>query len=241
MIYRHTIPLIKITWLILLFFLSCACKNRGSDWRKVDLGKFAITVPGKAEIIKIANIDSYVAKIRGNGFELMFDYGMYSPKMVLSLEEYLQEKAWREDADFNCLFSALEPEPVFDAVKKLDDSTYQAIYHIRGCLKSGDCFYSDSLYSRARMVVKDSILVYTFVIPSELTQYDFFITENDSIYKRMFISKAINTYKSGIHILNKKNCKDEYNCEAQFSLWTSDSVKIPRNELVRILKSVKLK
>ncbi|MEO1654262.1 MAG: hypothetical protein AAFU64_12005, partial [Bacteroidota bacterium] len=87
-------------------------------------------------------------------------------------------------------------------------------------------------------IIRDSSLFYFFSLPEKYRAIDLIVSENDSIFKRIFISKEINQYASGVYLLNKNSCEDEYNCWEQLSLWTRDSVKVERELLLKILNSV---
>lgn len=233
----------KNLYLLIIFILStCAPAKKNEGWRKLDIGEFIISIPSSTEIENVKSIDSYVAKVRGDGFELMFDYGLYSPKMTLSEKEYLKSKEWEYHGHY-VMISILEPIPTLDSVRKINDSTFLAVYDASACLKNDNCHYygMEEVFKQVGFKMKDSLIYSKFTLPPSMKEYNFYITENDSIFKRVFISKELNKKKSGVYILNKNSCSDDYNCWKQLALWTSDSVKIPKENLVKILNSVELK
>jgi hypothetical protein len=229
--------------LLIIFVLSsCTPTQKHEGWRKLDIGEFIISVPSSTELENVESIDSYVAKIKGDGFGLMFDYGLYSPKMTLTEEEYLKEKEWEISPNFG-LIKILEPIPTLDSLKKVNDSTYLAIYNASECLKNDSCHYygMEEVFHWVVFDMKDSMIYANFTLPSSIKEYDFYVTETDSIFKRVFISKDINKYRSGVYVFDKNSCSDKWNCMKQLALWTSDSIKISKNDLVKMLQSVELK
>jgi len=234
----------RIWAFLLLGLLSCKTVKQ-DEWKTMDLGEFKLTVPAGSKLKEEKSIDSYVAKIQGKGFELMFDYGAYSPKMTLSPKEYIQEKEWEKGSStFAMLFPVIQPMPRLSEVTPLDDSTFVASYNAKECMESDSCIVNtERELFESFLTSKDSLLTYKFIIPKKQREFDFTITETDSIFKRTFIPKELNKYKAGTYILNKNSCEEDnpFHCLEQLALWTSDTVRISRSDLGRILKSVEFK
>ncbi|KAA3437929.1 hypothetical protein [Rufibacter hautae] len=234
----------KIIGAILLLGLSSCISPKPGVWQTMDLGEFTITVPKGSKVQPQESVDSYRAKIIGDGFEFTFEYGAYSPKLTLSPEEYIQLEEWHMDESFGPLFSILKPSPTLESVVKKDDSTYLATYKARECINSDSCSLNiDRDLYRRYFAIKDSTLEYEFRLPKELLQHDFTVSTTDSTFKRVFIPNELDKHDAGVYMINRNSCieDNEYHCWKQLALFTSGTVKISRSELKEILNSLTLK
>lgn len=229
---------------MLLLGLSACTSSKSGGWQTMDLGEFTITVPKGSTLEPQQSIDSYIAKIKGEGFEFTFDYGTYSPKLILTPKEYIEMQEWHKDDSFGSLFSILEPRPTLESVAALNDSTFLATYNAKACLDSDSCYLNidRKLFSRF-LTINDSTIEYEVKLPKEIMQHEFYVTTTDSTFRRVFIPKQLNKHEAGVYLVNKNSCMEdnEFHCWEQLALWTSDSVNIGKKELEKILKSVELK
>ena len=232
----------RIYLIIQLLLLSAllSCTKKSIDLNYVDFGDFKLKLPENYRQESLASPDSYAARIQLDWGELMFDYGLYSPKMTLSPEEYINSREWEYMDEF-LINAVINPRPKFISVKKID-SMYYAEYDVSACLLKPECEVSTVReYFTTNYNLIDSTLIFKFKIPKKIYDFEYYISENDSIFKRLFVPFELNKYKSGVYILNKKSCQDELNCWEQLSIWTSDSIKIEREQLIKLLKSAQLK
>lgn len=229
---------------ILLLGLSACTSFKSGGWLTMDLGEFTLTLPKGSILQPQQSIDSYIAKIKGEGFEFIFDYGAYSPKLTLTPKEYIEMQEWHKDDSFGPLFSILEPRPTLESVVAINDSTFLATYKAKDCIESDSCYLNiDRKLFTSFLTINDSTIEYEIKLPKELMQHEFFVTTTDSTFKRVFIPKELNNYEAGVYLINKNSCMEdnEFHCWKQLALWTSDSVNIGKRELKKILKSVELK
>ncbi|MEO1652430.1 MAG: hypothetical protein AAFU64_02695, partial [Bacteroidota bacterium] len=133
-------------YFIIVFFLlwlgSCAVKKDGA-LERIDFGKFSLVLPNNYIEKNLGSIDSYAADIILDWGTLRFDYGLYSPKMVLSEEEYIKKKTWEREDEFT-LVTAIIPYPLFKDLEG-KGSDYIATYDISECLKTSNCITHTSI------------------------------------------------------------------------------------------------
>jgi hypothetical protein len=226
----------KYLLLLATFFLIIECQQ-SNEFRYSDFEYFRIKLPIDYNIKGLNSPDSYAATIELNSGNLTFDYGLYSPKMTLSPAEYLKERAWEQEDKFIMSY-VMNPFPEFQQLKD-SGGYYNATYNIAKYLRTE----SASLYPLTNFKeysFKDSLMRYQFKLPQKFSEFEFYITESNSIFKRVFIANDLNKHSSGVYILNKNSCTDELNCYEQLSIWTGDSVNIERTILKEILNSAEL-
>lgn len=218
----------------LCVFLGCQQSN---ELLYSDFDYFKIKLPANYNIKGLNSPDSYAATIELDSGNLTFDYGLYSPKMTLSPDEYLKERAWERE-DMFLMSYVMDPFPEFLHV---NDSAgyYNATYNIAKYLKSENASLAP-LTNFKKYAFKDSLMIYCFKLPDDINDFEFIITESDSLFKRVFIAYDLNEHSSGVYILNKNSCTNELNCHEQLSIWTGDSMNIERATLKEILNSVEL-
>ncbi len=224
--------------LLILFCFSCS-KDSG-ELKYVDFERFRIKLPSNYNVESLGSIDSYAAKIELDWGTLSFDYGRYSPSLTLSPNEYLSSMKWEGSGEIP-MFYLIEPRPIFENVVKID-SIYEATYNVSECMIMENCilFTSANLFSYD-FELRDSTLIYRFALPEEIVESDFIISEKDSIYKKIVLPHDLNKNIAGVKMINQKSCIDEFNCIENLSIWTSDSIKINKEELIEILQSVEFK
>lgn len=229
------------TLLLLVSLIIFGCSNSEKmDLKEFDLGEFYISLPKDSRLEKLNSIDSYAAKIKSDGLELQFDFGLYAPKMVLTEKEFFEDGAWKFKGIQTLLF-IMDPMPRLVEFEKLNDSLYRIKVDARECLRNDSCSYYKIKEAFDRFLLKDSVFTADLVLHPKNENYDFYISEEDSVYQKIFISKEVNKFKSGLYLVDKNSCADEHNCEKQLSLWTSGNTKIDTASLIKIFRSVRFK
>ncbi|WP_291727800.1 hypothetical protein, partial [Bernardetia sp.] len=89
----------KTIVLLTLSILLFGCSKQDNNKIKVlDTGLFTIEVPSGWEYKEKEGIDSFVGEIHGKDIILRFDAGIYTSRLVLSEEEYINDsRNWIPD------------------------------------------------------------------------------------------------------------------------------------------------
>ena len=85
---RRAAPPLLLRGALLIVLGSCAWTAPGDpgappdDWRTVDVGGFAtLQVPPDAQNTSARGIDSVAGVLRGDGYEVLYDYGRYGERL----------------------------------------------------------------------------------------------------------------------------------------------------------------
>jgi hypothetical protein len=229
------------TLLLLVSLIIFGCSNSEKmDLKEFDLGEFYISLPKDSRLENLNSTDSYAAKIKSDGLELQFDFGLYAPKMVLTEKEFWADETWRYEGKL-AILCIMNPMPIFLEIERIYDSLYRIKVDARECLRNDSCSYYKIKEAFDLFLLKDSVFTADLILHPKIENYDFYISEENSVYQKIFISKEVNKFKSGLYLVDKNSCADEHNCEKQLSLWTSGSTKIDTASLIKIFRSVRFK
>ncbi|MBD3635706.1 MAG: hypothetical protein HUJ25_00055 [Crocinitomicaceae bacterium] len=90
--------------LIFIAVLLVACSQGSSSENEttseetiIQIGPYQFDFPSEFALVTEKGIDSNVGKIESDSITLRFDYGHYSNKLILSIDEYLSSYSWEMD------------------------------------------------------------------------------------------------------------------------------------------------
>ncbi len=222
----------------LFFLIGCSSKQKNDFY---DYGVFEIRLPKEPKTESLNSIDSYAAKINFDSTSFGFDYGRYSPKMTLSPKEYLDNKEWETQENFIIATVVDFGQRDFVRYDSLGNGQFIAIYSVNDDTMFRKIAKDKILLEKSDIEFDGDTLKYRFKLPEKLQEFDFYLSEDDSVFSRIFVAKDFTKYRSGKYILDKESCTNKLNCLRQLSIWTYSYGKISKEELLGILKSVKLK
>ncbi|GAA4823124.1 hypothetical protein [Algivirga pacifica] len=224
----------------LLALLSTRITLAQEKWQVVDYGDFTVELPVESKNEALSSPDSYASKIIVDSTVFFFDYGYYSPKMTLSVKEYIEEKEW-VIPDFLFLYFD-EDNPLLLKVDSLSKYVYKAHFDITPWIENDSSYYKKHPETfEGKCEIDSNILSVEIIIPDIIQKTEFYVTEADSTFKRIFIPHKGEGRKSGTYMIDFSSCTGYRWCSKQLSFWAEKRGDLSDKDMLKIYQSLKLK
>ena len=173
--------------------------------------------------------------------EFMFDYGYYSPKMTMSVNEFFEEEEWRFLPSLSFLHFNVDL-PTFLKKDSISEYVYKLHFDISVWAENDSSFYNKHPeYFDGKCEFDSDMMSVIITIPDKIQKTDFFISETDSTFKRIFIPFKGEDRKSGKYMIDFSDCKQRSWCFKQLSFWIEKRGNLSDEEILRVYRSLKFK
>lgn len=215
----------------LLFLISSfiGCSDNEKP-RMVTIGEYAFMFPNDFNKVEEQGIDSYVGKVKGDSIVFGFDYGYYSDRLVETEQEYIDNKYWLQNAEYQFM----KPGITYDN----DNRPKIELINVRQST-NGDT----SKFKNADLIAKckhDSIVFeYPITLPDKTKQHIIKVDTIQNHLRRIIIAKDPAKGLTGIFLMNLNDYNKSMNSYTALSMATSNLTKRQQDSVLKIFSTLK--